>query len=478
MPYESQIGKKLLDVQRAGRESAEQNRPSSNATAPDEVEVSLLNEAHGYVLNVKTEFDQSVAEVQKNTRDLGQKCSDLEVNLEQLLSDDTMTAVAQQRLAQQQAELVRLKVDDLQKLASLKSFKHDHKITREPSYPGDRVHHFALIVIATVVEVFVNAAFFRNEAGFVGGSMVALSVAAINIGGAVWLGHLFANKNHIDLSRRYLGWAVLAVFVIWMVFLNGLISAFRYHYGAMADDGLEATTAAFASALKDGVNFILLDPAFRDFMSFILFFFGIGLAIFAFYKGYHADDVYPGYGKLHREWASSRASWETRIESVRKDLHSLLESQRSALLNKKSELLQYSSQASQALTTLENAKTSCRGALQVIRNEYLQVRNSYRQINLTIRTTPPPTYFGDDSTELPQDYEGSLAEASALLGGLRGRLEEVKSRYLDRVARRLQQQVTEIAGLEKTLFASFEAEIKQRAEKEIAEQDYIIRKNV
>ena len=474
MPYNGQLSGKLAELQLAARKAGEQNRPSSNATVPDETEMKLQSDARAFALAATSVFDRSATDSQKISRDLSQKCGDIESSLDQLLNDDSMQILAQQRLAQKTTEMVRLKVAELIKLASLNSFKHENKLTREATYPADRVYHFALIFIFAVLETVVNAVFFQNNAGVVGGAAVALGVAVMNIGSAVWLGHLFSNKNHIDSGRRVVGWGALVVFVLGIIFLNAVISAFRHHYGAITDPTIEATTAAFISALQDGVDLMFFSPHFRDFMSFVLFFIGIGLAIFAFYKGYHQDDIYPGYGEKHRDWAAALAEWENRIEQVRTELHTSLDKHRSEVVSAKATLLECSSQASQAATNLENAHSACQAGLKQIGNDLLVVRAGYRQVNLGIRTTPAPSYFADETCDVPESHDGQMQAALTAIRSVHGRSEELKKRYLDVIAARLRKLVTDAAQMEKELISEYQANIRVQAEREIADRQQIV----
>jgi hypothetical protein len=290
----------------------------------------------------------------------------------------------------------------------------------------------------------------------------------MNIISALWLGHVFTNKNHIGQGRCALGWVALVVFVVWAIFLNAVISAFRHHYGVMTADGLDATTAAFASALRDGIDLLLFHPHFDDFNSFVLFFVGLGLAIFAFHEGYHQDDVYPGYGHKHREWVVDRTAWESRIEEVRAELHASLDKHRSDVLSAKAKLLECSGQASQASTNLENAHAVCQAELKQIRNDLILVRNGYRQVNLGIRTTPPPAYFSDETCDVPEFHDGQMLASQTALRSTNGKSEELKKRYLEAIAARLQKLVREAAQLEKELIAEYITEIRAEAEKQIA----------
>jgi hypothetical protein len=114
--------------------------------------------------------------------------------------------------------------------------------------------------------------------------LIALSVAIINIGGNVWLGGRYRDKNHIKPEIAKSG-AVNRVYSICLILgINGLIAMYRLWYASDTN----AFTAQFALE------------------STILFIVGIGMGVLAFNKGYALDDPYPGYGVYARrlkEWA-------------------------------------------------------------------------------------------------------------------------------------------------------------------------------
>ena len=83
--------------------------------------------------------------------------------------------------------------------------------------------------------------------------------------------------------------------------MNLFVAHYRDSLAQLITKNFDSWNAIFSLG---GVAFnnLLAHPfGMGDFKSFLLFGFGIVLAIVAAKKGFDLDDSYPGYGKLHRE---------------------------------------------------------------------------------------------------------------------------------------------------------------------------------
>ena len=467
MSYGGEIGRRLPEIEKAARMAGAQNRPPTNETSPDETEASIAKDATQYITEATIVFDRAAADAQRQAQESIQGGVVLEANLGPLLHNESAAALAQQLLAAQHGELVRLKAAELRVLASLNGFKKEHRIEREPIYPPDQLHHYALIFLLAVGGVVLNAVFFQNDAGLVGGAMVALGVSVVNVGGALLLGHFFTYKNHASPPWRSFGWAMMVIFVVWTIFVNGVTSAFRHYYGLLDDPSAAATGAAFIDASRDAVSIFTLNSPFRDFMSFILFFVGCGLAAFAFNKGYRADDVYPGYGPKHRIWQKAYDAWEPRVQAIRSELHAALGKARSDLLAARSTLLSNASRLSQTRSTLTIATTSCAAEISQIVADFRHLRGAYRKVNTTVRAIPAPAYFAEDSLPFVTIHDGQRAVALVTVDAAEAEYQRMKATYLDRIAEKIAHLAIEAAEVEAKVMKPFLRDVILGAEEEI-----------
>ena len=186
-------------------------------------------------------------------------------------------------IAQNQAEAKAILDGFKQAERDIEIFKGANGLGSTANYP-ERDNSLYLIAALGIAEAIFNAFFLRKGINFSMSLLIALSVAIINIGGNVWLGGRYRDKNHIKPDIARVG-AVNRVYSIYLILgINGLIALYRLWYASDTN----AFNAQFALE------------------STILFIVGIGMGVLAFNKGYALDDPYPGYGAYARrlkEWA-------------------------------------------------------------------------------------------------------------------------------------------------------------------------------
>jgi hypothetical protein len=185
-------------------------------------------------------------------------------------------------IAQNQADAKAILEGHQQALRDIEIFKGANGLGSAANYP-ERDNSLYLILALGIAEAIFNAFFLRQGINFGMSLLIALSVAIINIGGNVWLGGRYRDKNHIKPEIAKSG-AINRVYSICLILgINGLIAMYRFWYASDTN----TFTAQFALE------------------STILFIVGIGMGVLAFNKGYALDDPYPGYGVYARrlkEW--------------------------------------------------------------------------------------------------------------------------------------------------------------------------------
>ena len=186
-------------------------------------------------------------------------------------------------IAQNQAEAKAILDGHQQALRDIEIFKGANGLGSAANYP-EKDNSLYLILALGIAEAIFNAIFLRQGISFGISLLIAVSVAIINIGGNVWLGGRYRDKNHIKPEIAKAG-AINRVYSICLILgINGLIALYRLWYASDTNE----INAQF-----------LLE-------STILFIVGIGMGVLAFNKGYALDDPYPGYGVYARrlkEWA-------------------------------------------------------------------------------------------------------------------------------------------------------------------------------
>jgi hypothetical protein len=161
-------------------------------------------------------------------------------------------------------------------------------------YPDSPYSTYAFFIIAIIIESALNGVFFAegSEAGLVGGIGTALVIAFFNvtIGGMIGIFSL-RYKNHYKQWKVLLGWGGVVIGTVISFIFNLLVAHYRT---AMTLDPDNAASKAMET-FSEGILSI------SDVQSCLLFLLGVLFYFGAVYKGYKADDAYPGYGILARK---------------------------------------------------------------------------------------------------------------------------------------------------------------------------------
>jgi len=480
--YQGQLTTLLDDIRGKARMAGGQNMPSSNATTQSQEEDELDAEAKRWSLVVHGELNRVVGAAKTEVDNLANNAGLTDKNCIQLAGEHSLEAEAQAALGQLRPILLPLKVTELRRQADLNYFKQKNDLRRDATYPDSLWGHLSFVFAALALEAVLNAWFFKNELGILGGALIALFVSIVNLVVAAFLGVWFRYTNHVKLNQRILGWSSLAVFLVWSIYFNALISTYRFHYQEVAMiagsaglvPSLPELTEAFQKALGEATRVFLLDPPFRELESFLLFFVGVFLAIFAFYKGYTSDDPYPGYSKIFRPYDEAKKQIQPAINKVYETLTTTLSKRLADIQNMRAELMQSTARLVQLKANLQTAGQQCNSQLERVIVDHAGVRQAYRQTNVSIRTTPPPAYFATTDAPIAASHDGGSSTVGIAIDAELVRYQKMQEQFLQPLlvaAHRLQ---AEAAQLYPDLFAKFQSELTSAAQRRIAEDIAVI----
>jgi hypothetical protein len=212
------------------------------------------------------------------------------------LADFTPQAVETQiagAISQNTPAADRLKEKLADKERELHIFKGANGLQRTAEQPAKlNIIYYALTF--AILEALANFWFLKQSLFSPAVALlISLALAGLNVGGNVWLGNRYREKNHIDpdiasKGKRNFMYAVALIFGI------GLIIAWARFESQGAQNAMSS-------------NFII--------ESIVLMAIGVALGILAFTKGYGMDDPYPGFGPLSRS-----------VEALREELSAMTES--------------------------------------------------------------------------------------------------------------------------------------------------------
>lgn len=473
--YENELSARLASVIGKARQEASAHRPPSDATHMDQQEVALQTEAETWLASEHRLFSATITDASKAAGDLQQKALELEGRIELVLADDSLASAVNADMAEERQSLVQLAEGRMRAQVDSRHFRAHNGILEQAEYPESKIWHFAIVAFFALVETSVNAFFYANAQGLLGGFFVALSVAAVNIGGAMVLGMFFRYKNMKDREKKLGGWLSLVAFVVLSIYCNALFAAFRSEYQLLADTGAQGQLRdAFSRATNEAGKVFWFGMHFGDLMSFILFGIGILLSLLAFYKGYTIDDRFPGHGKKDRAVKAARAIELKKQEGIRLRVKEFLIARRHELQALIHDPAQLVSNAGSRIADVERAHTTYGTQRSAIQRDLSFLLKSYRDANTAIRATPPPAYF----SELPNLQialeEQAMADVLSRLGAVKATGRELRDKYQDALNAKLNTLQHDAAKILNETFAEFVEGVERDAEAAINRQTVTI----
>lgn len=281
-----QLGQEL-NVVKLGKENGAKNKPKTGSEDYDEVEASIVKA-------VETIRDREL----RIFKELQTSNENFLVNAHRIPSEVmTVAGQATSRFMTAESRILNsleiIKESYIQARKSAQEFEED--VGRPPHFGNGWMSYIFLVVIILVLESAMNGYFFgqASEQGWLGGIMIAVGIAVVNIGIATITGKIWCYFNHNNFL-----WKILVFILIWPLLagiaaINKLAAHYREETGN-ADSTESATQAALLNFRSDPLSF----EQIVSFESWMLISLGLLFAVITVYKAYHISDPYPGYEKV------------------------------------------------------------------------------------------------------------------------------------------------------------------------------------
>ncbi|MBW6495492.1 MAG: hypothetical protein K0B16_13225 [Burkholderiaceae bacterium] len=409
--YSGELAAKLADYRQRGQKEASKLRPAQDAAVPDQNESALRSEAEGWLSSEQRQFDTTLTELSRGVTEARQKAIELRGQVDQIVGDDSASSAIEAELAGDRPALVNVTEARLRAEVALKYFRAANDIHEEARYPDSKIHHVAVVLVLALIETVVNTFFYENSQGLLGGFFVALGITTLNIGFALLFGYWFRYQNLAAIDKKVAGWMAMAAFIFVTIFFNALFAAFRTEYQLVLDPSdFKELNAAFQRAWPEAMLIFRGDPQFRDLWSFVLFGMGVLLGILAFWKGYTADDKYPGHGDMDRDYKKASAEEAQQQNLVRQKVRELLHHRSATVQAALHEPSTQVGMLARRVAELTHARGSLQTQASAIQRDYSLVVDAYRSANNSVRSVPSPTYFSQP-TLLSMSVDGKGADA-------------------------------------------------------------------
>ncbi len=384
-------------IRETGREDGEREFPRSEAVQPDEMHMKILAWVNQRGKTCYGEVSKYLR-LQRHALELGTKeeMAPIQDKVKGWRDEgiDKLTAQAEE----DRSILVSKQREAREADKALAAFKSKANLERPAEYDEKDTWYWWLVGIV-VIETLANAMMLADvhEHGLLGAIVIMLLIGVVNagiLGG--FIGEGWRQKNSVKLLPKSLGWAMVALGATGMVLWNLFVGHFR-------DSMLAVTTMAASGTSSLGE--LLADDTPERFsnnlfglegmFSWLLAVIGTGCCIFAATKWLNRDDVYPGYGKVHRAEAEHFGEYQTESVRRRKNLTEIYE--------------EYTERIRDQRQQVENKKGNHRlitdEARDIVRQFPMQLRQyqndldfiiaAYRSANEKARTTPNPEFFAE-----------------------------------------------------------------------------------
>ena len=466
--YQGQIAAQLADFRTLGQKEAAKHRPPTDASSMDQNETSLQSEAHKWLADEQRIFDMELVECNRAAIEVQQKATELQSKVDQLVSDTSLQSTIEADMSGERRELVAATEARLKAEVDYRAFRAANAITEQAVYPASHVWHFAIVLALALLETVINAFFYENANGLMGGFTVALGIAAVNMAGALLLGIGFRYKNLASMDKKLLGWMSLLLFFVFAIYCNALFATFRAEYQLLTDptDTLELRRA-FAASMAEARKIFYLDMLIADMMSFVLLGIGLLLSLLAFYKGYTFDDRYPGHGAKDRAMRMAQRVELDRQDTLRQKVKNFLHHRRGEVQAAVHEPAQLINRAASRTAELQQAQGLLSSQAGAVQRDFSLVLGAYRDANAAVRATTPPAYF----KEVPElTHRASDAAAQPVLfnlASLQDSLKALRERNQDTLNQLLQQHQGDSAQILNSTFSQFLRDVEDEAKERI-----------
>ncbi len=290
-----------FELEKIAKENAAKNSPNSEATNPDSFENSLLVRYNKIVSTKTIEIISQIELLEEKSAKALQTVQFLDQIPEQYRN-----SVAQS-LNTLRPTLNDAKSKATSRKKELEDFKIFNNLSRDANYEDSSIWYFFILLVLIVVESLINNQMFQKGAitGFFGGFGIAFFISLINVFGAFLVGAFWAKLSwSIHQIPKYFGYLGFGVWGMFTIYFNLFVG----HTRSLFETGYQGELSEAGSA---GLQNVLNSPfALTDFYSWLLIIIGIIFAILALFDGIRFDDVYPGYGRVHRKYLDGEQEFQ------------------------------------------------------------------------------------------------------------------------------------------------------------------------
>ena len=291
----------------------------------------------------------------------------------------------------------------------VRNFKLENHLNREPKSLTAFNIFIGMIVIAILfyIELEVNSNLLAPAmtSGKKEGMAIAAAVAGLNVFVSFAVGYyVLKNFHHARSKRRNISNFFLAVYLIFITYLNWSLGAYRAIHEATQQTGLNVLKGIVQT---DGTVLQAQFPWTVDltFTSLILVFVGIGFAIASLIDGYLFNDPYPGYGEVGKDRNDNRKEIDRIREHLATEITSIFKNEIRKVGESRDNIINNTLRKDwvPSVTALENTFEGYRRLANEIGEKINHIWEEYRSFNSMYRTDDStPKYWKDENGKISQ----------------------------------------------------------------------------
>jgi len=293
-------------------------------------------------------------------------------------------------------ELVNLKAEEQEALRDLRLFRAQHKLQRSAHYPSSMINHLAFILLFLLGESIANMYFFAagSELGFLGGFFQATLVSLANVAFSYVIGmYALTHFHHVNYLKKTV--AALA-FTCFSVSIFGFHLLVGHYRDLLIKDATTAANKVWEKFLSNPFGLETMESA-------LVLMIGTVIAIIALVKGYHHDDVYPGYGKLDKNHKVKEEKYIKKSNEMKSALHNIYKKHITSIDLKVADYENRIKKMKNDLIKTEEEISSLESLKKNINPVVKASISAYRNANNKIRTEKAPPYFNDNAPDVAKN---------------------------------------------------------------------------
>ena len=290
------------------------------------------------------------------------------------------------------------KIDMERARYNYQQFKGQNNLLREANEPNlPRSVFWAFMIIA--IEGLLNSFFFAegSSSGLTGGYIYAFGVSFLNVGFAFLAGVLcLPYLRHVNPEKKLGGILGLMFFSVACAVIIVASALYRGAIDGLVDqENLEFARLEKEAWLrvKENLLNINISEMFVSLESSLLVFVGAICAIIGVWKGYSANDPYPGFGEMGKQKLEAEESFNDEQEAYNDDVLQYRRKNRKILDEAMREMQKEFDQLNSGMRGYMSAVKQDENPLQQAKDMSRLLLSDYRNKNWEYRDGDRPSYF-------------------------------------------------------------------------------------